>query len=238
MYASSSLFAGSIDTRFLICPRDFFLGSSKVNKTCFFALEICGCGITFGYVVSVQCVRGVYEKFSVLDSMNVKSVIAGMSALPPPQVPNTAADLWNHAGCHCLRHIDFAETVQSISCLPADGIPAQSTSPMTGAPVFCANSYSLAIFCMHFADGTAHHRRILAVYVYQAAVDHTVTSNYTIGWCLHAAMLKSQLLAVTCPPISTKLFSSSKEAILVLAKLCAVLLILQTSIFLFSLVKF
>ena len=41
------------------------------------------------------------------------------------------------------------------------------------------------------------------------------------------AMLKSVLLAVTCPPISTKLFSSSKEAILVLAKLCAVLLILS-----------
>ena len=39
---------------------------------------------------------------------------------------------------------------------------------------------------MHFADGTAHYRRILAVNVYQAAVDYAVTSNYTIGWCLHA----------------------------------------------------
>ena len=43
---------------------------------------------------------------------------------------------------------------------------------------------------------------------------------------LFAVMLKSVDLAVTPCPISTKLFASSKEVILVPAKLCVALLIL------------
>ena len=43
--------------------------------------------------------------------------------------------------------------------------------------------------------------------------------------------LKSVLLAVILAPISTKLFASSTESILVLAKLVVVLLILLPSIF-------
>ena len=137
-------------------------------------------------MVSVQCVRGVYEKFSVFRLHEREVCHSRDECHTAAACAKYCRDLWNHAGCHCLRHIDFAETVQSISCLLQTHTGTVYQSDDRSTCFLCKLIQSRDFFCMHFADSTAHHRRILAVYVYQAAVDHTVTSNYTIGWCLHA----------------------------------------------------
>ena len=81
---------------------------------------------------------------------------------------------------------------------------------------------------MHLSNGTAQNGSILAVNVYQIVRrSRRIRSQRRHAGVSVCCMLKSVFLAVTYPPISTKLFSSSKEAILVLAKFCAVLLILS-----------
>ena len=90
VYASSSLFAGSIDTRFLICPR---ISSSVPAKSTRPASSPWKSADAVSHLDTwfPSSAFGEFTKsFPFLDSMNVKSVIAGMSAIPPPQVPNTA----------------------------------------------------------------------------------------------------------------------------------------------------
>ena len=71
--------------------KDLFFGFYSINKTSLFALVISCCCVTFLCAVSIKCVRAVLRIIlPFLASMNVKSVSAGTTAIPPPQVPNTA----------------------------------------------------------------------------------------------------------------------------------------------------
>ena len=69
---------------------DLILAAGEVYKSCVLTLEFSGSGVTFGLVVAIQCVGGVYEKFCFLGLMKVKSVMPEPVLDLPPQVPNTA----------------------------------------------------------------------------------------------------------------------------------------------------
>ena len=45
---------------------DLILAAGEVYKSCVLTLEFSGSGVTFGLVVAIQCVGGVYEKFCFL----------------------------------------------------------------------------------------------------------------------------------------------------------------------------
>ena len=38
----------------------------------------------------------------------------------------------------------------------------------------------LDLFCVHFTDGSAHNRRVLAVHINESAIDRAITGNNTI----------------------------------------------------------
>ena len=106
-------------------------------------------------------------------------------------------------------------------------IPAQSTRPITGAPVFIARSYRAVIFLACISPTVPFNTEASWLYTYTRFPSITPYPVITPSeGAFVSVKLKSVDLAVTLFPISTKLFASSKEVILVPAKLCVALLIL------------
>ena len=93
-------------------------------------------GIAFGEFTKI---------FAFSASANVKSERAGTTAMPPPQVPNTAVI----CGTTPDAATCFAYSVPTASSASTDScslMPAQSIKPMIGAPILTAMSYRPAIF--------------------------------------------------------------------------------------------
>ena len=156
---------------------NFFLGASRAYVSCLFCLIL----QRWNYQHRSQRLQTEHSQ-TFFASLFHKCKISHFRchSHSAAAVSKHSLDLRDRTGCHCLADIKFAEAVRA-SMLSWSLKPAQSTSPIMGAPIFHGHMIELLdLLCVHFADGSAHYRRVLTVHIDESAIDRAITGNNTI----------------------------------------------------------
>ena len=109
-------------------------------------------------------------------------------------VSENRSNLRDHTRRHRLFQIKLSKSVQRICRLLKPDSGTVNQSDHRRSHFHCHVIKRCNLFRMHFSDRSAQHRRILAVYIYQIAIDHSVTGNDAISrrFCfLHVEISRS-----------------------------------------------
>ena len=136
----SVLHDGSISTRLLIVPRTSSSVSNTPSTLAVFSLTYSAVAVSSLTTLFSSNALGLFTKsFAPSFVMNVKSVSVGIRAAPPPHVPKIAVICGITPDANdCLRYT--SPNALSASVASCNLKPAQSTRPITGAPIFIAMS--------------------------------------------------------------------------------------------------
>ena len=96
--------------------KDLFFRFYSIDKSCLLALESSGCCVTFLCVVSIKCVRAVYEHFAFFGFDECEISQCRNNCHSSATGTEYRCDLRDHSGCHCLFEVDSTECFQCICC--------------------------------------------------------------------------------------------------------------------------
>ena len=132
---SSSLFAGRMLTKVRMLSNSS--SSCATTSTIPASLLWNAAFAVFSVLLPSNAFGELTNSFAFFASINVKSVRAGTTAIPPPQVPKTAVICGTTPDARAW-HSYSLPNASNASVASSNLIPAQSTRPITGAPTFIA----------------------------------------------------------------------------------------------------
>ena len=133
---------------------DFFFRTCSVYKTCFFTLE-CSCScITFFSIVSIQCVRAVYEHFTVFGFDECEICKSRDDCHTTTTCAKYSCDLWNHSGSQCLFQVDGSECFESVGSFLKTHTCTVNKTDHRSSSLHCKVIQSGNLSGMHFTNSS------------------------------------------------------------------------------------